>query len=200
MRQPPTSAVIGAYVAGYIVLTATDVATTLWGVKAGAAQEFNSTVATQAGGLHLESMLMINGAVLTFTALMLVWALGRTDRIDPRYLERPHRAVFNWFYLNPFSSKIQPRSVFHYLAIPLTLLGMKAFATLNNTLIALILPDVVTPWALPLGEAIGPVWAFWVVIVVLFHSLFWPSLIIAAAFVRHLHAADRAPARSPTPA
>ena len=44
---------------------------------------------------------------------MLVWALRNADRIDPRYLAQPERAVFNYLYPNPFSSKNISKSVLH---------------------------------------------------------------------------------------
>jgi hypothetical protein len=139
--------IVFLYVAAFILLTATDVGTTLWATSIGAGQEFNHTVATPEGLLALERMLLINGAVLLFTAGMLIWAVRNVDRIDPVYLARPERAVFNYLYLNPFSLKNMPKSVLHYLAVPLVLVIFKAFASLNNTLIASSVPDLVTPLA-----------------------------------------------------
>jgi hypothetical protein len=130
-------------------------------------------------------LLLINVAILLFTSGMLVWALRNTDRIDPRYLTRPERAVFNYFYLNPFSQKNMPRSVLHYLALPLVMLMFKAFASMNNTLIGLKVPDLVTPLAIEVKSLVGegPA-AFWVVIFILFHPMWWLALRITAATVR----------------
>ena len=173
------------YVAAFILLTATDVGTTLWATSIGAGQEFNHTVATPEGLLALERMLLINGAVLLFTAGMLIWAVRNVDRIDPVYLARPERAVFNYLYLNPFSLKNMPKSVLHYLAVPLVLVIFKAFASLNNTLIASSVPDLVTPLAREVHRHVGegPM-AFWLVIVILFHPMWWLGLRITAAAVR----------------
>jgi hypothetical protein len=173
------------YLGAFVLLTATDVGTTLWATATGAGQEFNHTVATPEGLLAMERMLLINGAVLIFTAGMLVWALRNVDRIDPGYLARPERAVFNYLYLNPFSSKNMPKSVLHYLALPLVMVIFKAFASVNNTLIGFDVPDLVTPLAREVhrhfGE--GPA-AFWVVIFILFHPMWWLALRITAAAVR----------------
>jgi hypothetical protein len=177
--------IVFLYVAAFILLTATDVGTTLWATSIGAGQEFNHTVATPEGLLALERMLLINGAVLLFTSGMLIWAVRNVDRIDPGYLARPERAVFNYLYLNPFSRKNMPKSVLHYLALPLVLLVFKAFASLNNTLIASSVPDLVTPLAREVHRHVGegPM-AFWLVIVILFHPMWWLALRITAAAVR----------------
>ena len=174
------------YVGAFVLLTATDVGTTLWASSMGAGQEFNHAVATPEGLLAVERMLLINAAMLLFTAGMLFWALRNADRIDPRYLARPERAVFNYFlYLNPFSQKNMPRSVLHYLALPLVMLMFKAFASMNNTLIGLKVPDLVTPLAIEVQSLVGegPA-AFWVVIFILFHPMWWLALRITAATVR----------------
>ena len=177
--------IVSIYVCAFILLTAADVGTTLWASSIGAGQEFNNAVATPEGLLAVERILLINGAMLLFTAGMLVWALRNADRIDPRYLARPERAVFNYFYLNPFSSKNIPKSVLHYLALPLVMLIFKAFASMNNTLIGFNVPDLVTPLAIEVQSLVGegPA-AFWVVIFILFHPMWWLALRITAFAAR----------------
>ena len=172
------------YVGTFILLTVTDIGTTLWATSIGAGQEFNHAVTTPKGLLAVERMLLINAAVLIFTAGMLVWALRNADRIDPSYLARPERAVFNYFYLNPFSQKNMPRSVLHYLALPLVILIFKAFASVNNTLIGFNLPDLATPLAIEVQRHVGegPA-AFWLVIFILFHPMWWLALRITAAAI-----------------
>lgn len=176
---------VSIYVCAFILLTATDIGTTLWASSIGAGQEFNHAIATPEGLLAVERMLLINGAMLIFTAGMLVWALRNADRIAPRYLARPERAVFNYFYLNPFSLKNMPKSVLHYLALPLVMLIFKAFASVNNTLIGFNVPDLATPLAIGVQRYVGegPA-AFWVVIFILFHPMWWIALRITAAAVR----------------
>lgn len=177
--------IVSIYVCAFILLTATDIGTTLWASSIGAAQEFNHAVATPEGLLAVERMLLINGAMLLFTSGMLVWALRNADRIDPRYLARPERAMFNYFYLNPFSLKNMPKSVLHYLALPLVMLIFKSFASVNNTLIGVNAPDLATPLAIEVQRHVGegPA-AFWVVIFILFHPMWWIALRITAAAVR----------------
>ena len=177
--------IVSIYVCAFILLTAADVGTTLWASSIGAGQEFNHAVATPEGLLAVERILLINGAMLLFTAGMLVWALRNADRIDPRYLARPERAVFNYFYLNPFSSKNIPKSVLHYLALPLVMLIFKAFASMNNTLIGFNVPDLVTPLAIEVQSLVGegPA-AFWVFIFILFHPMWWLALRITAFAAR----------------
>jgi pimeloyl-ACP methyl ester carboxylesterase len=85
--------IVSIYVCAFILLTATDIGTTLWASSIGAAQEFNHAVATPEGLLAVERMLLINGAMLLFTAGMLVWALRNADRIAPRYLGNPPTEV-----------------------------------------------------------------------------------------------------------
>jgi hypothetical protein len=177
--------IVSIYMCAFILLTATDVATTLWASSIGAGQEFNPATATSEGLLDIERMLLINGAMVLFTSGMLVWALRNTHRIDPRYLTRPERAVFNYFYLNPFSLKNMPKSVLHYLALPLVMLIFKAFASVNNTLIGFNVPDLVTPLAIGVQRYVGegPA-AFWVVIFILWHPMWWIALRITSAAVR----------------
>lgn len=187
------------YVSGFVVLTATDIGTTLWALSVGAGQEFNHAVATADGLLQLERMLAINGAVLVFTAGMLVWALRNIGRIDPRYVDLPERAVFNYFYLNPFSDKNAPKAALHYLALPLTMLFFKVFASVNNSLIALKIPDLATPLAMAIRPYLGDGAAgFWAVIIVLFHPMWWVALRIVTAALQPYRSTTE-PARIPTP-
>jgi hypothetical protein len=176
--------IVFLYAAAFTALTATDIGTTLWATSTGAGQEFNHSVATDDGLLHIERMLMINGAMLVFTLGMLMWAMRNRDRIDPRYLAWPERAMFKYFYINPFSATNVPHSVLHYLALPLAMLGMKAVASVNNALISLSLPDVVTPLAVEVMRHAGNgALAYWIVIVILFHPIWWVSLRIVAAML-----------------
>ena len=174
-----------SYVVVFLVLTATDIGTTLWAISIGAGQEFNHVLATSEGLLQLERMLVLNGGMLIFTAGMLIWALRKTDRIDLRYLDRPERAMFNYIYLNPFSTKNTPKAALHYLALPFAILFVKVFASVNNSLIALKIPDLATPLAMwirtYLGE--GPA-TYWAVILVLFHPMWWAALRITTAMIK----------------
>jgi hypothetical protein len=172
------------YVTAFAALTVTDIASTLWATGSGG-QEFNAAVATEGGALHLERMIGINVAFLLFSTGMLVWALRQRDRIDPRYLERPERALFNYFYLNPFSQKIVPKSAFHYIALAPTVLGVKAFASLNNSLIGAAVPDVVTPIARAISSlGAGPMATFWIIIALIFHPFWWAALHLTARALR----------------
>lgn len=173
------------YVVSFIILTATDIGTTLWAIGIGAGQEFNHVVATPEGLLQLERMLVINGGMLIFTAGMLLWALRNIDRIDSRYIDLPERAMFNYVYLNPFAKKNVPKAALHYMALPLGMLFVKGFASVNNSLIALKMPDLATPLAMGirpfLGE--GPA-TYWAVILILFHPMWWVALRIATAVIK----------------
>lgn len=187
------------YVSAFVVLTATDIGTTLWALSVGAGREFNHVVATTDGLLQLERMLLVNGGVLVFTSGMLVWALRNIGRIDSRYVDLPERAIFNYLYLNPFSAKNAPKAVLHYLALPLTMLFFKVFASVNNSLIALKIPDVATPLAMAIRPYLGEGAAsFWAVIVVLFHPMWWVALRITTAAIRP-YRPTTGPARTATP-
>lgn len=194
MKKMSTTSLIAIYTITFGVLTAADVVSTFWATHGGEGQEFNPVVATDAGHLHLERLLTLNGVVFLLTAGMFAWALGRLDRIDQRYLETPERAMFNYFYFNPFSPKIMPKSVLHFLAVPPTIIGMKALAAFNNSLIALGVPDLITPLAKLSHAAVGAEWAYWPVIIVLFHIIWWPALRLSAGFVRGDAARAPAPA------
>lgn len=175
---------IGLYVLAFLALTGADIASTHWATASGQGQEFNAVVATEDGGLHTERLLIINAAFLVFSAGFLAWALGRRDKIDPRYLERPSRALFNYYYLNPFSKKIMPKSVFHFIALAPTVLLMKAFAAFNNSLIAAGMPDIVSPLAYAVKDlGAGPM-TYWVVIFILFHPLWYLALLGTARALR----------------
>jgi len=193
MKSMSTVSLIAIYIISFGILTAADVASTFWATHGAGGEEFNPVVATDTGHLHLERLLALNGVVLLCTAGMLAWALGRLDRIDPRYLEKPERAMFNYLYFNPFSKKIMPKSIFHFLAVPPTILGMKALAAFNNSLIGLGVPDLISPLAYLSQSLVGRDWAYWPVIFVLFHLIWWPALHLTAGFVR----SPRAPAGAP---
>lgn len=175
---------VGLYIVAFVALTGADVASTHWAIGGGGGQEFNAVVATDDGGLHTDRMLWINAAFLVFSAGMLAWALQRRDRIDPRYLERPSRSLFNYFYINPFSKKIMPKSVFHFIAFAPTVLMMKAFAAFNNSLIAIEAPDIVTPLAYAIKDlGAGPM-TYWIVIFILFTPLWYLALAVTARALR----------------
>lgn len=173
------------YIVAFAALTATDIGSTLWATAVGQGQEFNHAVATDGGLLHVERLLMINGAFLLFTTGMLIWALRNRHRIDGKYLDWPERAIFNYFYINPFSAKNMPKSVLHYLALPVVILFFKAFASINNSLIALDIPDLATPLAMEVVSRVGsgPI-AYWIVIFILFHPMWWVALRIVAGALR----------------
>ncbi len=173
------------FILAYLVLTATDAASTLLGIRSGLAQESNPHVGEQSGSFDLDRFLCMNGAVLLVLTGMLVWSFRSRDSIDPRYLGRPRLAFWNFIYLNPFAQRNIPRSAFHYIATPICILGMKGLATVNNLLIAKGTPDPITPLAHWI-HGIAPGWlAFWMLIFVLWLPCWWPSLAIAAWFLRN---------------
>jgi hypothetical protein len=124
------------FMVAYAILTATDAASTVLAIGSGLAQEANPHVGGGPGAFDLGRFLWINGAVLLLLTGMLVWSLGSCHRIDPRYLDRPRLAFWNWVYLNPFSARTVPRSAFHCIANPICILGLKGLATVHNLLIA----------------------------------------------------------------
>ncbi|MEY4054791.1 MAG: hypothetical protein RL519_126 [Pseudomonadota bacterium] len=161
---------IRLYVAGFLALTGTDLASTLWAASKGNGQEFNATVSDGAGLLAVERLLAVNGGLLLFSVGMLWWALQRRDRIDPAYLAHPAHAVFNYFYLNPFADKRIPVSAFHYIAFAPAILMFKTVVSLNNSLIAAGIPDLITPLAVFVDKIFANDMAtYWTIIIVLFH-------------------------------
>lgn len=173
------------YVALYVMLTLTDAWTTALGLSAGA-REFNHHVSSDNGlTVRWGVFALVNALVLAATAAIFGWALARIDRIDPRYLREPWRASMNWLlYLNPFSARNQPRSVLHYVALPLALLAAKAVASTNNLLIAFHLPDVVTPIAHAVLEKVDGVAGYWAVIFIVGTPSWVASLYATAAWLR----------------
>ncbi|MBU6372290.1 MAG: hypothetical protein KJS97_06130 [Alphaproteobacteria bacterium] len=181
---------IGLYVIAFLALTGADMASTHWATAAGQGQEFNAVVATEDGALHTDRFLLVNGLFLAFSVAMLAWAFPRRAKIDPRYIERPSRALFNYFYLNPFSKKIAPKSVFHFLALAPAVLLMKAFAAFNNSLIAAGAPDIVTPLAKAVfGLGASELLTYWTVIIVIFHPIWYLALVATARLLRGTPAA-----------
>lgn len=175
---------VGLYVAAFVALTGADIASTHWAIGGGGGQEFNAVVATDTGSLHTERLLLVNAAFLAFSTAMLAWALRVRDRIDPRYLAQPARALFNYWYINPFSNKIVPKSAFHYIALAPTVLLMKAFAAFNNSLIGAQAPDIVTPLAKAVASLGTGAWTYWVVIFIIFHPLWFAALALTARALR----------------
>ncbi len=180
--------VVLVYAAAYMVMTAADMVTTQWGLAAGQAFESNHAVSDGARGLDLQRFLALNALVLCCTAGMLVWALRNRDVVNPIYLRQPPRALFSWFHLNPFSKKVMPKSVFAYIAFAPGIILFKAFAALNNALIARDLPDLVTPVAHLLYPLMDEVIAYWVLIFILFHPIWWASLHVAAWYLNRVPA------------
>ena len=174
---------VGIYIIVFLTLTATDIASTIWGISSQNGHEFNSAVASAAGGLHLQRMLVINGVFLVFSAGMLHWALRNRDVVDRRYLTRPELGMFSWLHVNPFSAKTMPKSVFSYIVLAPAILGFKALVSINNCLIAAGLPDLVTPIARLVHEVtVGP-FAYWMVIFVVGLPIQWVSVHLAARFL-----------------
>lgn len=106
------------FMLAYAILTATDAASTLQGVGSGLAEEANPHVGGEPGAFDLGRFLWINGVGFLVLTAMLVWVFGSRHRIDPRYLNRPSLAFWNWLYLNPFSDRNVPRAAFHFIANP----------------------------------------------------------------------------------
>lgn len=172
---------LGLYVAGFFALTLTDLASTLWAASRGNGQEFNAAVADGGGSIAAERLLAVNGCLLLFSAGMLWWALRKRDQIDPVYLAHPFRAVFNYFYLNPFAQKRVRVSALHYIAFGPTILMLKAVASVNNSLIAAGIPDLITPLATFVARfSANEMVIYWTVIVIVFHPLWWASLHLVA--------------------
>jgi hypothetical protein len=80
-----------------LLLTGADVASTHWALAGGEAREFNAAEAAEDGALHTERLLLVNAAFLAFSAGMLAWAGARRHGIEPRLIERPSRALSNYF-------------------------------------------------------------------------------------------------------
>jgi hypothetical protein len=180
------SGVVLVFAAAYVVMTAADMVTTQWGLAAGQGFESNHSVSDGAGGLDLQRFLALNAVVLCCTAGMLAWALRNRDVVNPVYLRQPARALFSWFHLNPFSKKVMANSVFAYIALAPGIILFKAFAAINNWLIASDIPDVVTPIAHLLYPYMHEVIAYWILIFILAQPIWLASLHLAAWFLRRV--------------
>ena len=173
------------YVIGFLILTGTDIGTTLWAESKGVGQEFNQTVSDGAGMLSGKRLLAVNGIFLLFSASMLWWALQRRHQIAPVYLARPGSAALRYLYLNPFAAKRIPLSAFHYIAQAPAVLMLKLVVSLNNSLIAAGIPDLLTPLATLIDSVVGNnTVTYWTFIVVLLHPIWWASLHLTALVLR----------------
>jgi hypothetical protein len=189
------------YVFCFAALTATDLASTSWATSGGIGHEFNAAVATKAGGLDVRRFLVINTATLVFTAGMLTWAVGQRRRIDPRYLDHPFRAVFNYWYMNPFAKKIVRKSALHFIALAPTILAFKAFVSIHNALIAIGAPDPVTASIKVVrGLGVGPTFTYCLVVFLLLQPAWLVGLRTAAWTLRTARAAGGEASRAVTPA
>lgn len=134
------------YGALYVALAAADLGSTLLGQETGA-REFNPAVA-DANRIDIARFVVLNALFGIVVVGMLNWALAHGGHAKPGYIRAPWRASLSWLtYANPFASRNQPKSVFHWLAIPISLLFVRAFAVGNNLAIAFGIPDVLTPVA-----------------------------------------------------
>ncbi len=127
------SRIIMIYVGLFIALTYGDYWTTDFAITNGIAEEFNPAVRDGATDYKAGNMALINLGFLLATAGALIWAIRNRAGIAKKYLDRPARAAFNYFYLNPFSKKNAPKSALHLMAFALCCLFAKAFAIGSNT-------------------------------------------------------------------
>lgn len=178
--------VILAYILAFTVATLADAGSTLLAMASGQGQEFNAAVADESKMLNLEMFAYLNGGLLVFSVVMLTWALLNRSRIEPRYIERPYLAAGSVFYLNPFSGTTIGRSPLHYIALAPALVIFKSIVALNNTLISLDIPDLLTPVAVAAIQRFGELAGYWAVIAVLLIPVWLVSLYIAAGLVRKL--------------
>lgn len=144
---------ISVYVLLYGVLAAADLGSTLLGHSLADAAEFNPVMAKDSQ-LDVRRFIALNVVIGAVCTAMLIWALGRGERVEPTYMRSPWRAALTWLtYMNPFAARNVSKAVFHWIAIPISLLLVRAFAVGNNLLISFQLPDVLTPltrWIMPI--------------------------------------------------
>lgn len=163
--------IICVYLLAYTVLAAGDLGSTLLG-EAGGATEFNPALG-EADGLNIARFVWLSLVFGALSAGMLAWALARGGRADAAYMRAPWRASISWlFYLNPFAASNQPRSIFHWVAIPVSLLFVRAFAICNNLAIAFGVPDILTPIAHAVGQLVPEKLAY-VSVVTIVMAPFW---------------------------
>lgn len=178
--------VVFAYILAFALVTLADAGSTLLAMASGAGQEFNPVLSDQQKELDLEMFAYVNGGLLAFSAGMLAWALINRSRIEPRYIERPYLAAASIFYLNPFSESTIGRSPLHYIALAPAIVIFKAIIALNNTLISLNIPDLLTPLAVLFVRQFGDLAGYVAVITVLLIPIWLVSLYIAARTVRQM--------------
>lgn len=182
--MPRARSIVLLYVACYLVATLADAATTAAAMRAGGG-ELNPHVASAAGTIDWSAFVLVNVAVLAVTAGMLAWAWQRRDRIDPAQLAAPWRGLYSWAtYLNPFAARAVPKSALHYAAAAPALVACKLLVALNNLLIALGLPDLVTPLATWLMSQFDGALAYWSVIFLLWQPFWAGGLYLTAALLR----------------
>lgn len=160
-----------AYSVLFALLAAADLGSTLLGHQAGA-REFNPSMADGAriqATRFIWANLLVGGLVVA----MLGWALKNRAHVEPAYLQRPWRAALSWLtYLNPFAPSNRPRAIFHWTAVAISLMLVRAFAIGNNLAIAHELPDALTPIALAVDRRLDGV-AVYLVTSTLLMAPFW---------------------------
>lgn len=175
-----------AYVIAFVLATAADAGTTLMAMASGAGQEFNAAVSDGQKMLHLETFAYVNGAVLVFSSVMLVWALLNRSRIAPRFIAHPMLAAHSIIYFNPFSPSTISRSPLHYIALAPALVLFKLLVATNNALINMQIPDLLTPLAMLAVRQFGEFAGYWIVIALMIVPVWLVSLYMAAGVVRAL--------------
>lgn len=143
--------IIGLYALAFAILALGDLGSTLLGHRVGA-REFNPAMAA---GVRIDvaRFLVVNSVAGVLLTAMFGWALARSSQAERSYLARPWRAALSWItYINPFSARNQARAVFHWAAMAISLLLVRAVVVLNNLAIASRQPDLLTPLVRAVGS------------------------------------------------
>ncbi|SMF61121.1 hypothetical protein [Allosphingosinicella indica] len=170
------------YASLFALLALADLTSSLLGHWLAGATEFNPALAVS-GRIDVERFVGLNALLGMVTVGMFGWAMARAERADPSYLAAPWKAALSWLtYLNPFKPANQPRAVFHWIAIAISLLMVRTMAVANNLAIAFELQDLLTPLSAAVA-ALAPSNLVYMLVVTILVAPFW---LISLYMVPHL--------------
>lgn len=124
--------IISIYAALYFALTFGDAFSTMFAQSGGVGGEFNPHAQNGEGLFHLSKFWLMNIIAFMILSPMLYWGVSHRQGISVKYLRQPLLAAYKVFYLNPFAKHVRSLSAFHFIAVAVTMLLVKAFATISN--------------------------------------------------------------------
>lgn len=125
----------------FAALTAGDIATTLAALGSGNAVELNPHAARDGGGIRVGFVVASNCVLLLPLLIAFAIGVGGARRVPATVLARWWRHIADPFYLHPLSDGARQRRPLRLVTAAMTLLALKLFILVSNSLVVLGYPN-----------------------------------------------------------